>query len=130
MVRTRRIVERHAIDVDHAGDSGPWKRQRHRVRRRDDVRLRRQQLHQALGRAGRALHVAPHFGQRADSARGHHGVEDELGQLARRHRPGKHCTRPEPQHEDDGAEHHHDDDRRQRGTNADSAERGDEGHLD
>ncbi len=110
----RRIVEADRLEA-HAGAAAP-RRQRHRRRGRPDELMRVEQFHQAVGRAGRAQHVAPHFGQPADRAGGDDGVQHERREQPRRHRARHHRVRAEPQHEHDRAEHEHDDDRRQPGT--------------
>ena len=85
-----------------------------------DRGLRREQLADALHRARGALHVAPHFGERADRSRRHHGVQHELAQHAGGERAREHALRADPEHERDRAEHEHDHECRQQRTRADA----------
>ena len=57
---------------------------RHGLGRRFDLRLGREQLHQAFGGAGGLLDFAPHFRERAQARGDQHGVENELAELAGR----------------------------------------------
>ena len=69
-----------------------------------------QQFDQPFGRPGGALHLAPDFRQRTDSTRHHHGIDHELHQFARRHRPGPDIACADPQDADDPSEDKEDDD--------------------
>ena len=70
------------------------RRQLERVRRRRDRRPRLQQLAQPLHRAGGALHLAPHFGQRGGGAADEARIHQELDELPAGHRAGEHRCAP------------------------------------
>ena len=129
-------VEREAIECRHLRARGVAEtdvgklqrcavahRQRFRLRRWFDVRLGGEQLHQTLGCATRAHHVAPHLGEHADRACHEAGVEHERRKLARRHRAGNHIARAEPEYEHDRAEGGGDNDRGQCRAHAGAANR-------
>ena len=80
-LRPRRIAEGHALKADRALDP---RRQRHRCCRVADRVGGEDQLDHPLGRAGRALQLAPDLGERRDRAGDDHRVDHELHQRARR----------------------------------------------
>ena len=115
----RRIAERHLLEAH-----GASRRLRQRLgigRRRDDGRLGRQQLHQALGRARGALQIADRLADGAARARHEHGVEDEGREVAGADRARDHVVAAHPQHEADGGEDDEDHQRRHDGAAADAA---------
>ena len=123
----RRIVERDVVELDRAGRRLG---QRSRLRRRGDLRLRRQQLDQPPGRPRRALHLTDHLAQRADRAGHHHGVEDEGRELAGADPAGDDVVAADPQDRADGAEHGDDDDGAEQGVHPHPPDGGGEGLLD
>ncbi|KAH0427646.1 hypothetical protein KCU90_g7146, partial [Aureobasidium melanogenum] len=123
--RTRRVRETDVVEADALAARRQCNRGPGLLHRR----ARRQQLQQTLGGAGGALQIAPYLGDRSHGAGREHRVENELGQLARRHAPGQHGLRPEPQHEHDGGEHQHDHHGGQPRACANARERGLKGCL-
>ncbi len=122
--RPRRIRER-----DSAERNLGVRRAGRRHRGRGNGRFGIQDLHQALGRAGRALQLAPDFRHRAGARRHDEGVEHEGRQLARRQAPGEHVVPAHPQDHADRAErdqHHRGD---QEGLLADARDAGAVGGL-
>ena len=75
----RRIGEAHVIERDLAARRH---RQRQRMRRTHDRRLDGENLEQPLGCARGLRDLAADFRQRAERARGEHGVENELSEPA------------------------------------------------
>ena len=71
-----------------------------------------QQFHQTFGCASRTLQFTPDFRQGPHGPRHHHRIDHELHQCARRHGPGAHIMRPDPQHAHNARKHQKDHDHR------------------
>ena len=125
-LRARRVAEADVLEADRRL---PGLRQRSRRGGLDDGGFGVQQFQQALGRAGSAHHVAPHFRHGADAARHQDRVQDERRELAAGHGAVMHLVRADPQHENDGADHRGDDQRRHRRAHAGAPDRGDEARF-
>ncbi len=81
LTRPHRIGEAHVAELDRAARGF---RQCFGRGRGCNRRLLGQQFGQPFGSARRLAQLTPHFRQRAESASGQHGVEQELAQRARR----------------------------------------------
>ena len=125
-LRSRRIAEGHVVELNSAAMRA---RQLDRQCRRLNRRGSALELDEPFHRAGRTLHVAPHFaqgrGRDAHVAR----VEKELRQLAEREAPREHLVRADPEHERDAAEHERRRERGQHAANLDPPHRDDERAL-
>ena len=114
---TRGISEDHAVEANTARDAR-WKLDS-RIGRRQ-LGLRVEQLHQPLGRARRALDLAPDFRHRPGTACDDGSVKHECRKLAGRDSSGKHVVAADPKNHADCAEPDEHDERNEPRLDADA----------
>ena len=117
LIGARGVAEGHVFEPDvtfgRRGQRPGADRVVHGVRRA-------QKFHQPLRRPGGALQFAPDFRKCGDRPGRHHGIDDELHQLARAHRAAAHVARADPENANDPAEDKEDDDDRHHRPRADA----------
>ena len=121
-----RIGEPHVLENHLAARR---RRQRKRLRRRNDRGLDGENFEQPLRRAGSLRHFAAGLRQRAECASGEHSIKDELPEPAGSDRAGQHVLVADPQHEHDACGYQKHRERGQDGARADRIARRGKGAL-